>query len=146
MWYNRNNGKCIVNDDLEEGEIVEGVVEDWKLDEEVANIAKIEVKKGEAIAYTCENLLNNIMKLLEREFILMNLLNSNSESIPEETMYSFKMKWLEDPAPELRQKKQYVTHGEYSSQIISLDFNEKHNLLMTKKQMEFSTSNAELSI
>ncbi|MFS7939974.1 hypothetical protein Hanom_Chr05g00458221 [Helianthus anomalus] len=47
----------LTNDDLDKDDEVEGIVEDWKLDDEIAeNIDHVEVAKGDSIVYTLETI------------------------------------------------------------------------------------------
>ncbi|MFS7997917.1 hypothetical protein Hanom_Chr12g01147641 [Helianthus anomalus] len=131
----------LTNDDLDKENVVEGIVEDWKSDDDVvASIDRMEIGNGEDIVYTMENI--SIVEFADVDFkeFREHIYNdkpveevSNPEEVPEEVR-NFLHKWLNAPPPYLMQNKRYInTRGKYSGQIRSWDFDERHRLIMIKR-------------
>ncbi|KAM0004998.1 hypothetical protein Hdeb2414_s0223g00838741 [Helianthus debilis subsp. tardiflorus] len=128
------------NDYLDEDDVVEGIMEDWKLDDEIADkFDFVETGKGKSIEYTldiipgAESVEVNIDDL--RDYVFGDALPDkilNPVRVPEEVRLAPR-KWLK-LLPDQIQKKRYVnTKGEYSGQIRSWDFDKQHSLIMIKR-------------
>ncbi|KAF5802117.1 hypothetical protein HanRHA438_Chr06g0265111 [Helianthus annuus] len=128
------------NDDLDEDDVAEGIVEDWKLDDEIADKFNfVETGKGKSIEYMldtipgAESVAVNIDDL--RGYVFGDALPDkipNPVRVPEEVR-QVPRKWLK-PLLDQIQKKRYVnTKRECSGQIRSWDFDKKHSLIMIKR-------------
>ncbi|MFS7972853.1 hypothetical protein Hanom_Chr09g00849721 [Helianthus anomalus] len=115
------------NDDLDRDDVVEGVVDDWKSNDDIiADIDQVEIKKGGGITYIVENLPIVNFTDIDFEHFKAHIYNNEDvkeiaipEEIPKEIGYGF-FKWLKAPPLDPTQKKRYInTHGEYSGETRS---------------------------